>query len=131
MEQQVAELVTFLRDKRPEVNEHHYSILLCCNPPDWRVDLLRSCLQARSMAADGVQGLTGSPEGLQLLSAHTAGLLPALFQLIPDQNHISKAALTALVNLSQVLHTVCCNIPSSLCLKLSFDCAPSKGAVEL
>ena len=55
------------------------------------------------MAVEGVQGLTGSPEGIHLLSAHTDSLLPALFLLASDQDkEISKAALISLVNLSQV-----------------------------
>lgn len=55
------------------------------------------------MAVEGVQGLTGSPEGVRLLTAHTRALLTALFLLIPDRrDDISKAALTSLVNLSQV-----------------------------
>ena len=55
------------------------------------------------MAVEGVKGLTGSPDGVRILSGHIDRLIPALFLLIPAQQvDISKAALTSLVNLSQV-----------------------------
>ena len=60
------------------------------------------------MAVEGVQGLTGSPGGIQLLSPYTESLLPVLFLLVPDKKDISKAALTALVNLSQVMAALYC-----------------------
>ncbi|KAK9808488.1 hypothetical protein WJX73_000639 [Symbiochloris irregularis] len=71
---QVTELISFLKDPRPE---------------------------ARLMAAEGIQGLTGSPDGVQILADHADTLSPALFLRVPDETAISKAALTALVNLSQ------------------------------
>ena len=49
-----------------------------------------------------VVGLTGSPEGLEKLGS-AKGLLPALLQRVPDTDaEVSRSALTALVNLSQV-----------------------------
>lgn len=62
-----------------------------------------SALQARLMAANGVQGLTGTPEGARLLLDHSAQLVPVLLKLVTDQAEVSSAALTSLVNLSQVL----------------------------
>lgn len=59
-------------------------------------------LQVQKMAVDIVSGLCGSPEGIDRLKGVQVSLLGALLRLVPDQNtDISKAALTALVNLSQ------------------------------
>ena len=54
------------------------------------------------MAVNGVQGLTGSPEGLRVLAGQTKRLAPVLLCMVSDQPDISKAALSSLVNLSQV-----------------------------
>ena len=54
------------------------------------------------MALSLVMGLTGSPEGLEKLSS-AKELLPALLQRVPDADaEVSRNALTALVNISQV-----------------------------
>lgn len=48
-------------------------------------------------------GLTGSQEGINQLKDVQVHLLGALLRLVPDQStDVSKAALTALVNMSQV-----------------------------
>ncbi len=49
-----------------------------------------------------VQGLAASPDGAQQLRTASDELLPALLWLMNDESHVSKAALTSLVNLSQV-----------------------------
>lgn len=54
----------------------------------------------RQHAAELVQGLTGSPEGIAQLSSRADHLLPPLFRLVGD-GPFSQAALTSLVNLSQ------------------------------
>lgn len=61
-------------------------------------------MQVRRQAVGLVEGLTGSAEGTQTLSSASNELLPALLWLVGDSNQISKAALTSLVNLSQVHH---------------------------
>lgn len=53
------------------------------------------------MAADIVQGLTGSPEGIDKLKGQMGALLTSLFRLVPDSSDSSQPALTSLVNLSQ------------------------------
>lgn len=58
-------------------------------------------MQIKLGAADLIQGLTGSPEGIAQLSTRSAALLPALFRLVGDDPAASRAALVALVNLSQ------------------------------
>lgn len=103
---QVTELASFLKDPRPEVSEtgcdrRRFNGVLGSRPTI--VSDVLGVGQARLMAAEGIQGLTGSPDGVQILAGHAAALLPALFLRVPDQTDISKAALTALVNLSQVL----------------------------
>ena len=59
-------------------------------------------VQARLMAATGIQGLTGSPEGLKVLAGQTEQLAPVLLRMAADKPDISKAALSSLINLSQV-----------------------------
>jgi hypothetical protein len=59
-------------------------------------------MQMRRQAVGLVQGLTGSAEGAQTLSQAGTELLPALLWLVGDSSQISRAALTSLVNLSQV-----------------------------
>jgi len=60
-------------------------------------------LQIVQQAAELVEGLTGSPEGLAQLSASADTLLPPLLRLVPARDSdASRAALVALVNLSQV-----------------------------
>ena len=54
------------------------------------------------MAADVVQGLAGGQEGIDRLAPFALTLLPALLRLMPAPTGLSKAALTALINLSQV-----------------------------
>lgn len=54
------------------------------------------------MAVELVQGFTGSVDGLETLACEGPKLLPALFKLVSDNEDISKAAITSLVNLSQV-----------------------------
>ncbi len=61
-------------------------------------------MQVRRQAVGLVEGLAGSSEGVQTLSPAHDELLPALLWLVADSSHISKAALTSLVNLSQVSH---------------------------
>lgn len=58
-------------------------------------------LQIKQHAAELVQGLTGSPEGVSQLAARAAKLLPPLLRLVPGPAASSRAALVALVNLSQ------------------------------
>jgi hypothetical protein len=60
-------------------------------------------MQMRRQAVALVQGLTGSPEGTQALSSASNELLPALLWLVADSSQVSRAALTSLVNLSQVI----------------------------
>lgn len=69
------------------------------------------------MAVSGVQGLTGSADGIQLLAAHIEKLVPLLFRVIADQAEISKAALTALINLSQVTWMTQCIIGIMIMLR--------------
>lgn len=57
--------------------------------------------QIKQHAAELVQGLTGSPEGIAKLASRSAKLLPPLFRLVPAPEATSRAALVALVNLSQ------------------------------
>lgn len=68
------ELIEFLDDSRPQIKQH---------------------------AAELVQGLTGSPEGIAKLAGRSAKLLPPLFRLVAAPEATSRAALVALVNLSQ------------------------------
>lgn len=60
-----------------------------------------ACLQIKQHAAELVQGLTGSPEGIAKLAGRSAKLLPPLFRLVAAPEATSRAALVALVNLSQ------------------------------
>ncbi len=57
--------------------------------------------QIRKAAVGMVEGLAGSPDGQQQLASASDDLLPALLWLVADSQHIAKAALTSLVNLSQ------------------------------
>lgn len=59
-------------------------------------------LQIRKAAVGMVQGLTATPEGAEQLRSESEELLPALLWLMNDEGQVSKAALTSLVNLSQV-----------------------------
>lgn len=61
-----------------------------------------ACPQIKQHAAELVQGLTGSPEGIAKLAGRSAKLLPPLFRLVAAPEATSRAALVALVNLSQV-----------------------------
>lgn len=59
-------------------------------------------MQVQKMAVDIVSGLSGSAEGIDKLKGVQVSLLGALLRLVPDPNaDVSKAALTALVNMSQ------------------------------
>ncbi|KAL6780249.1 FAM203 family protein [Auxenochlorella protothecoides] len=71
---ELQELIEFLSDKRAPVRTH---------------------------AAELVEGLTGSPEGMSTLSNRADTLLPPLLRLIADTTEASRPALTALVNLAQ------------------------------
>ncbi|KAL4446340.1 hypothetical protein ABPG77_003147 [Micractinium sp. CCAP 211/92] len=68
------ELIEFLSDQRPPIAQH---------------------------AAELVQGLTGSPEGVARLAGKAGTLMPPLLRLVPGPAATSRAALVALVNLSQ------------------------------
>eukprot|EP00887_Chlorella_sp_A99_P004078 scaffold11.g4078.t1 len=68
------ELIDFLGDSRPQIKQH---------------------------AAELVQGLTGSPEGIAQLASRASRLLPALLRLVGAEAATSGPALAALVNLSQ------------------------------
>jgi hypothetical protein len=57
--------------------------------------------QVKQGALDIVQGLTGSPDGIDKLKTHIAKLLGNLLRLANDSTETSKPALTCLVNLSQ------------------------------
>lgn len=62
------------------------------------------------MAVDVVQGLAGGQEGIDKLAPFAATLLPALLRLMLASGPLSKAALTALINLSQArlpAHQLC------------------------
>eukprot|EP00879_Flechtneria_rotunda_P015593 GHRR01016308.1.p2 GENE.GHRR01016308.1~~GHRR01016308.1.p2 ORF type:complete len:243 (+),score=79.44 GHRR01016308.1:1977-2705(+) len=75
MSNDLEDLVSFLNDRRPEI---------------------------RKMAVDIVSGLTGSPEGIDKLKTVQKPLLMGLLRLVPDTDTaVSKAALTAVVNMSQ------------------------------
>ena len=58
-------------------------------------------IQVKQMAVDVVEGLAGGQEGIDKLAPSAATLLPALLRLITAPGSLSKAALTALINLSQ------------------------------
>lgn len=58
--------------------------------------------QVQKAAVDLVEGLTGSVDGLEQLMTQSGSLLPALLRLIAGDRDISRAALTSLINLSQV-----------------------------
>lgn len=58
-------------------------------------------MQIREQAAELVQGLTGSPEGIATLAARASTLLSPLLRLISDSPSVSRPALVALVNLAQ------------------------------
>lgn len=76
------------------------------------------CAQIRKAAVDMVQSLSATTDGAQQLRTASDELLPALLWLMNDESHVSKAALTSLVNLSQVgLRTPspCCN--TKVCLQ--------------
>lgn len=61
------------------------------------------CLKQVQQAAVGlVEGLTGSLEGIEKLLKESGNLLPTLLRLVGADKDLSKAALTSLVNLSQV-----------------------------
>ena len=60
------------------------------------------CVQIRKAAVDMVQGLSATTDGAQQLRTANDELLPALLWLMNDESHVSKAALTSLINLSQV-----------------------------
>lgn len=77
-------------------------------------------MQMRRQAVGLVQGLTGSPEGTQTLASASNELLPALLWLVGDSSQVSRAALTSLVNLSQVI----------VCSVLRTWCRCSRGRVE-
>ena len=70
------------------------------------------CLQVRTPAAELLSGLTGSVEGSQKLQQHRGVLLPALQRLVAERDGSGKAALTALVNLSQVSHRAGLGLPA-------------------
>ncbi|KAI3433812.1 hypothetical protein D9Q98_003616 [Chlorella vulgaris] len=74
MASELEDLVNFLSDSRPAIQQH---------------------------AVDLVQGLTGSPDGIAQLGKLSAKLLPSLFRLVPCPEAVSRPALVALVNLSQ------------------------------
>ncbi|WIA33946.1 hypothetical protein OEZ86_007041 [Tetradesmus obliquus] len=77
VDKDLQDLVEFLSSKKPEVQQ---------------------------AAVDIVSGLSGSPEGIDRLKAVQVALLGALLRIVgtPDADSaVSKAALTALVNLSQ------------------------------
>lgn len=57
----------------------------------------------RQGAVDLVKGLTGDTAGVVHLTQHSSQLLPELLRLISDQAQIQQSAVTALVNLCQVL----------------------------
>lgn len=61
----------------------------------------RPAAQVKLSAAELIQGLTGSPEGLSHLSSRSDALLPALLRLVGAEPAPARAALAALVNLSQ------------------------------
>lgn len=48
-----------------------------------------------------VEGLAGGQEGIEKLAPSAPTLLPALLRLMTAPDALSKAALTALINLSQ------------------------------
>jgi hypothetical protein len=61
-------------------------------------------MQVQQAAVDIVSGLSGSPEGIDRLKGVQVSLLAALLRIVgtPDaEPAVSRAALTALVNLSQ------------------------------
>ena len=57
--------------------------------------------QIKQHAAELVQGLTGSPEGIAQLAGRAGNLLPPLLRLVAGEPAASRAALTCLVNLAQ------------------------------
>lgn len=110
------ELIGFLSDQRPPASAavgHRCAPTL---PPPCRNLLLPlprretiqvaasrtpALLQIAQHAAELVQGLTGSPEGVARLAGAASTLLPPLLRLVPGPSATSRAALVALVNLSQ------------------------------
>ena len=63
---------------------------------------LTATAQVRQAAAQIVQGLSGSQDGIDRLAPAAASLLSALLSVAPVEGGASGPALTALVNLSQV-----------------------------
>ncbi|BBN16642.1 hypothetical protein MPTK1_7g08110 [Marchantia polymorpha subsp. ruderalis] len=57
--------------------------------------------QLKKAAVDIVQGLTGTEDGLRVLSSKCSQLLPPLLNLLADTQEIAQPAAEALVNLSQ------------------------------
>lgn len=110
------ELIEFLSDQRPPVSTasppdcasssaallrlavatrlHSRLVQRCCFPTS-------PPLQIAQHAAELVQGLTGSPEGVARLAGKAGTLMPPLLRLVPGPANTSRAALVALVNLSQ------------------------------
>jgi hypothetical protein len=74
----------------------------CCTAPPITDNASCCRLQIQQHAVELVQGLTGSPDGIAQLGKLSAKLLPSLFRLVPCPEAVSRPALVALVNLSQV-----------------------------
>lgn len=102
------ELIGFLSDRRPPVSGA--SPWVCPGARRRPARLRHWCHFERAMsfplqivqhAAELVQGLTGSPEGVARLAGVATALLPPLLRLVPGPSASSRAALVALVNMSQ------------------------------
>ncbi|KAL3682274.1 hypothetical protein R1sor_000296 [Riccia sorocarpa] len=57
--------------------------------------------QLKKAAVDIVQGLTGSEDGIRVLTSKSSQFLPPLLNLLADPQEIAQPAAEALVNLSQ------------------------------
>lgn len=100
MAEPLAEIVELLRSEQLEVGavfDTYRSLRTCSKPHRGRTVVG----QVRKGAARIVEGLTGSPEGLQQLMSSAENLLPALLRRLSDDPAVSRAVLTALVNLTQ------------------------------
>lgn len=106
-QKELIDLIDFLADKRPEVRDlrRHgcqsallLSVVVAEPGSPHCVNLLS---QVQAAAADIIQGLTGSAEGISKLKWQLAKLISALLRLVVGPSELSSKALTSLVNLSQ------------------------------
>ena len=102
------DLVDFLDHQTPNVRSCIRSFRFLCSDftsPVGPPPHTHTHPQIKQHAAELVQGLTGSPEGISQLASRADRLVPALFRLVGSGIEASsRPALTSLVNLSQEPH---------------------------